>query len=60
MTAQLFVSTCNFLTYGGFLLPPDKDDMCVFVWNAEEVTEILGIKRIKVKENVNLWLMSTA
>lgn len=38
-----------FLSIWGVSLASNKDGGCPFVWNAEEVTEMLGIKRIKVK-----------
>lgn len=56
---QFFVLTCNSSAYGGLLLPSNEDDVCLPVQNAENVTEMLGIEKIKVKENTNLWLMST-
>lgn len=45
---------------GDFFRPFNEDDVCLLVCNAEEVTETWGIKKIKEKENINLWLPSTA
>lgn len=61
---QFFVPTYNPSAYvagggGRGFLPSNEDDVCLPVQNAENVTEILGMKMMKVKENTNPWLMST-
>lgn len=52
-------SHLQFLNLWGVCPASNKDGGSLFVWNAEEVIEILGIKSIKVKENINGWLINT-
>ena len=58
VTIQFFIPICSSLACGGFLLPSNENEVCLPVQVAEDVAETLGIKRIKVKENTNLSLMS--
>lgn len=53
-------SHLQFLSLRGVCPASNKDSGSLLVQNAEEVIEILGIKRIKVKENINGWLINTA